>query len=81
VADLLGIYGTAREPWHVAAVIGHMHSSKIYPFLAMDAIMLQTKNILIISQLLEVDDLTGRQTTDEYRALFYELAAFPQLQY
>jgi hypothetical protein len=47
----------------------------------MDANMLQIKNILTIYQLLEIDDLTGRLTTDENRALFDELPAFPQLQY
>jgi hypothetical protein len=47
----------------------------------MDANMLQIKKILTISQLLEIDDLTGRLTTDENRALFDELPAFPQLQY
>jgi hypothetical protein len=72
-------YETARESWHVAAVIGHTRSSKIFPFSAMDANMLQTRNILTISQRLVVNDLTV--TTDENRALFDELATFHQLQY
>jgi hypothetical protein len=63
------------------SLTGHTNSSKIFPFSAMDANMLQIKNILTISQHLEIDDLTGRLTTDENRALFDELPAFPQLQY
>jgi hypothetical protein len=47
----------------------------------MDANMLQIKNILTIYQLLEINDLTGRLTTDDNSALFDELPAFPQLQY
>jgi hypothetical protein len=34
-----------------------------------------------MSQLLEVDDLTGRLTTDENRALIGELIHFPLLMY
>ncbi len=34
-----------------------------------------------VSQLLEVDDLTGRLTTDENKVLIAELAFAPQIQY
>jgi hypothetical protein len=34
-----------------------------------------------MSQLLEVDDLTGHLTTDENRALMEEVTLFPLLQY
>ncbi len=39
------------------------------------------RGILTVSQLLEINDLTGRLTTDENRALFEELAIFPHLQH
>jgi hypothetical protein len=69
VADLLATYKTAGEPRHAAAIIGHTQSSKVFLFSTLDANTLQTRNICTISQLLEVDDLTGRLTIDEKRVL------------
>jgi hypothetical protein len=69
VADLLATYKTARESRHVAAIIGHTQSSKVFLFSTADVNTLQTRNICIISQFLEVDDLTGRLTTDKNRVL------------
>jgi hypothetical protein len=37
--------------------------------------------VFTVSQLLEINDLTGRLTTEENRALFEELAIFPHLQH
>jgi hypothetical protein len=47
VANVLQTYETARESWHVAAIVGHTHthSSKVFPFTALDAHLLQTKDI------------------------------------
>jgi hypothetical protein len=42
--------------------------------------VLQTRVIFTISQLIEIDYLTGRLTSDKNRVLFDELAVFPQLQ-
>jgi hypothetical protein len=39
------------------------------------------RGILTVSQLLEINDLTGRLSTDENRALFEEFATFPHLQH
>ncbi len=43
--------------------------------------MLAGRGILTVSQLLEINDLTGRLTTEENRALFEDLAVYPHLQH
>jgi hypothetical protein len=43
--------------------------------------LLRDKSLYTVSQLLEVNDLTGRLTTDENRLLLPDLAPYPQLQH
>jgi hypothetical protein len=43
--------------------------------------LLKERNLLAVSQLVEVNDLTGRLTTDENRVILDDLTPFPQLQY
>jgi hypothetical protein len=50
--------------------------------LAAVAALLKERDIYsVFFQLLEMDDPTGRLTTDENRVLFAELAFSPQIQY
>ncbi len=62
-------------------LVSHTLYGKVFPFTALEVHLLQTKHIHTVSQILEVDDLTGRLTVDENRALLDDLAASPQLQY
>ncbi len=43
--------------------------------------LLKEKSLYTVSQLLEVNDLTGRLTTDENRLLLTDLTLYPQLQH
>ncbi len=63
------------------AINGHTNFSKVFPLSSAEGILLAEREILTVSQLLEINDLTGRLTTDENRVLFEELAIFPHLQH
>jgi hypothetical protein len=65
VADLLAGYETSRESWHAAAIAGHSSFSKIFPLSIGVMSILRDNNVYTVSQLLEVNDLTGRLTVDE----------------
>jgi hypothetical protein len=81
VAALLAAYETSRESWHGAAIAGHSSFSKIFPLSSSEISILCDNNVCTVSQLLEVNDLTGRLTTDENTALLAQLAAYPHLQH
>jgi hypothetical protein len=63
------MYETSRDPWHAAAIAGHSSFSKLFPLSAAEMALLKERNLHTVSQLLEVNDLTGRLTTDENRLL------------
>jgi hypothetical protein len=69
-AALLASYETTRDLWHTAAINGHTNFSKVFPLSATEGGVLADCRILTVSQLLEINDLTGRLTTEENRALF-----------
>jgi hypothetical protein len=81
VADLLATYETSREFWHAAAIAGHSSFSKIFPLSNGERSILRDQQVYSVSQLLEVNDLTGRLTVDENVALLTGLANFPHLQH
>jgi hypothetical protein len=81
VATLLASSETTRDLWHTAAVHGHSNFSKVFPLTHAEGRLLVERGILTVSQLLEVNDLTGRLSTDENRALFEDLTVFPHLQH
>jgi hypothetical protein len=81
VAALLAAYKTWRESWHGAAIAGHSSFSKIFPLSSGEISILHDNNVCTVSQLLEVNDLTGRLTTHENTALLAQLAAYPHLQH
>ncbi len=81
VATLLASHETTRDLWHNAAINGHTNFSKVFPLSSAEGTLLADREILTVSQLLEINDLTGRLTTYENRALFEELAIFPHLQH
>jgi hypothetical protein len=56
-------------------------SSKIFPLIGIEGDLLAEENLHTVSQLQEVDDLTGHLTIDENRALMEALTPFPLLQY
>jgi hypothetical protein len=80
-AALLASSKTTRDLWHTAAINGHTNFSKVFPLSPAEGTVLAGRGVLTVSQLLEINDLTGRLTTDENRALFKELAIFPHLQH
>jgi hypothetical protein len=81
VADLLAAYETSRESWHAAAIAGHSSFSKVFPLSIGEMSILRDNNVYTVSQLLEVNDLTGRLTIDENVLLLAQLAAYPHLQH
>jgi hypothetical protein len=81
VADLLVTYETSRESWHAAAITGHSSFSKLFPISIGEMSILRDKNIYTVSQLLEVNDLTGRRTVDENRLLLVDFSLYPHLQH
>jgi hypothetical protein len=62
VADLLATYETLRDSWHAAAIAGHSSFSKLFPLSVGEMAILRDRNVHTVSQLLEVNDLTGRLT-------------------
>jgi hypothetical protein len=64
------------DSWHTAAINGHSHFRKVFASTLTEGDMLKEKNLYPVAQLSKVDDLTGRLTTDENRALFEELLLF-----
>ncbi len=60
---------------------GHSHFSNIFPVNSTEGDLVSEKNLHTVSQLLEVDDLTGCLTTDENRALMEELTPPPSAYY
>ncbi len=81
MADLLVTYETSRDSWHVAAIAGPSSFSKLFPLSAGEMSILRDKNPLTVSQLLEVNNLTGRLTVDENRLLLADLSLYPHLQH
>jgi hypothetical protein len=81
VADLLAGYETSREFWHAAAIAGHSSFSKIFPLSIGEMSILRYKNVYTVSQLLELNDLTGRLTIDKNGQLLAQLAIYPHFQH
>jgi hypothetical protein len=76
VATLLASHETTRDLWHTTAINGHINFSKIFPLTHAEGILLAEREIFTVSQLLEINDLTGQLTTDENRTLFKSLPSF-----
>jgi hypothetical protein len=81
VADILSAYEIARDTWHCPAINGHSAFSEIFSLSALEGQLLVLKIINTVSQLMEMDDLTGCLTTAENRALMLDLISHPLLQY
>ncbi len=60
---------------------GHSNFSKLFPLSVGEMSILKDKNIYTVSQLLEVNDLTGQLTVDENRLLLADLSIYPHLQH
>jgi hypothetical protein len=65
VAALLASYKTTRDLWHTAAINGHTKFSKVFPLSVTEGGMLANCGLYTVSQLLEINDLTGRLTTEK----------------
>jgi hypothetical protein len=63
------------------AIAGHSSFSKLFPLSVGEMAILRDRNVYTVSQLLEVNDLTGHLTVDENRPLFTDLAIYPHLQH
>jgi hypothetical protein len=81
VAALLASYDTTRDLWHTAAISGHTNFSKVFPLSVTEGGMLANRGLYTVSQLLEINDLTGQLTTEENRAQFEDLAVYPHLRH
>jgi hypothetical protein len=63
-------YKTARDSWHGAAINSHSFFSKFISLNAVEGEILAQRGLF---QLMEVDEPTGRLSTDENRGLMQEL--------
>ncbi len=75
-AALLASYETTRDLWHTAAINGHTNFSKVFPLSVTEGGVLADRGIFTVSQLLEINDLTGSLTMEENRVLFEDLAVY-----
>ncbi len=81
VAALLNIYETDKDGWHQAAIYGHSKSSKLYPLTRAEAELLWNRDITVVSQLYNTNDLTGMLDRTENVRLFERLQRHPLLQH
>jgi hypothetical protein len=59
VADLLRIYEMDKDSWHLAAILGHSKQSELFLITSPEATLLWDWNVLVVSQLLNRNLLTG----------------------
>jgi hypothetical protein len=74
VIGILLAYETSRDIWHSVSINDHSSASKVFTLSAPKSKLLAHKEVYMVSQLMEVDDLTVRLTTDENRAHMLDLA-------
>jgi hypothetical protein len=75
MADILAASEIDRDTWHSAAI--HCHSS----FRRVCLLSVAEGQLLVVTQIMEGDTLTGRLTMGENRALKIEFAPHPMLQH
>jgi hypothetical protein len=79
VAKGQALFETDREAWHHAAIVGHMNASKLFPFTREEGRVLQEWDVVVVSQLFGINELTGRLDKTENLMLAQRLLRFPLL--
>jgi hypothetical protein len=75
--DILAPTKQTGTTWHCAALNGHSSLGKPFPLSETEGQLKAQKGVYTVSQSMETDDLTGRLTMDENRALLADLALSP----
>jgi hypothetical protein len=75
------LFETDREAWHHAAIVGHTNASKLFPFTREEGRVLQEWDVIVVSQLFGINELTGRLDKTENLMLAQRLLRFPLLQH
>jgi len=81
VATLLALYETDKDAWHHAAIVGHSKASKLFPFTSAEIIQLQEWDVIVVSQLFNINDLTGMIERTENVALMNRVQHLPLLKH
>jgi hypothetical protein len=79
VAKLLTIYKTTKDSPHNAAIIGHTQMSKLFSLNSAGIVLLQERDMIVVSQLFATNDLTGMLDGQENEILINRIQHYPFL--
>jgi hypothetical protein len=60
ISTLLQLYEVDKDGWHHAPIFGHTKASLLYPFTMAEADLLWGWDIIVVSQLFNINELTGK---------------------
>jgi hypothetical protein len=81
VSTLLQIYEVDKDGWHHAPIYGHTKASLLYPFTMAEVELLWGWDIIVVSQLFNINDLTGMLDRSENDVLAGRLQQYPLLRH
>jgi hypothetical protein len=81
VAMILALLEADKEAWHHAAIVGHTKASKLFPFTREEGRVLREWDVVVVSQLFGINQLTGMLDKTENLMLTQRLRQFPLLQH
>jgi hypothetical protein len=81
VATLLALFEADKEGWHHVAIVGHTKASKLFPFTREEGRVLQEWDVIVVSQLFGINELTGMMDKTENTALTNRLRQYPLLRH
>ncbi len=81
VSTLLQLYEVDKDGWHHAPIFGHTKASVLYPFTMAEAELLWGWDIIVVSQLFNTNDLTGKLDRTENDVLADRLQQYPLLRH
>ncbi len=81
IATILALYEVDKEGWHHAAIVGHTKVSKLFPFTREEGRVLQEWDVIVVSELFGINELTGMLDKTENTALTHRLWQYPLLRH
>jgi hypothetical protein len=81
VAMIQALLEADKEAWHHAGIVGHTRASKLFPFTREEGRVLQEWDVVVVSQLFGINELTGMLDKTENLVLTQRLRRFPLLQH
>jgi hypothetical protein len=75
------LFETDGETWHHAAIVGHTNASKLFPFTREEGRVLQEWDVIVVSQLFGINELTGKLDRSENLMLAQRLLHLPLLRH